>query len=702
MNDTTISVLQERALGAPISELKHIRPLVLERLNRYGICTIEDLLFFFPIRYEDKTRITPILAARIGDRIQIEGVIAQVNVQYAKKPMLICKVKDGSGIISLRFFHFTHYQRQNLKIGQRIRCFGEVRRSRHGLELIHPQYVLLNDHMTLPVNEHFTSVYPKLEGIQSKALHEWITQALKIINAQTNHYEYLPEHLRKQFQLIPLHEALNVIHHPSPSIKVDDLVERRHPAFRRFSFEELLAHHLCLRKLKQIKKQKPSPVIISDGTLVQKLIEQLPFKLTRAQEKVLKEIREDISSNKPMMRLVQGDVGSGKTIVAILASMEAIATAYQVAIMAPTEILAEQHYHLIQSLLAKFEIRVDFLSSAIAKKERKALLESIEKGETSVVVGTHALFQEDVIFNNLGFIIIDEQHRFGVEQRLKLRDKGNTDAYVPHQLVMSATPIPRTLAMTFFADLDVSIIDELPVGRLPVITAVISNERRDEIVNRIKHMLEKGQQVYWVCALIEESEHLICEPVELAVERLKITLPHCTIASLHGRMSSAEKEKVMQQFKNGNIQILVATTVIEVGIDIPNATLMVIENAERLGLSQLHQLRGRVGRGSQQSYCILMYQSPLSETAVKRLEVMKHSNSGFEVAKEDLKIRGPGDFLGTQQTGLFNFKIADISRDYALLKQIPDCATYCLKTDPALVEKIIKRWLPMGIQYASV
>ncbi len=689
-------------MSQPITALHGVGSSLAAKLARLGITHVEDLLFHLPLRYEDRTRITPIGQLLAGESAVIEGVIEACEVRPAKnnrKRSLVCTLFDGTGRVLLRFFHFTQPQRLQLQLGLTLRCFGEVRQGYQCFELIHPEYRLGADDgaLTEATPAQLTPVYPSSEGLRQNQLRQLVDQ---VLNRPAP--EYLPPELLAQWQWPALADALQTIHHPPPEVPPASLQHRIHPACRRLAFEELLAHHLSLRLLRQQHTELQAPVLQSEGAMQQQLLAQLPFQLTGAQQRVVAEISHDLVLTQPMLRLVQGDVGSGKTVVAALAAVQAIEAGYQVAIMAPTELLAEQHLRTFSQWFELLELVPVWVSGSLTRKQRELAVARLSSGEAMLAVGTHALFQEAVSFAQLGLVIIDEQHRFGVHQRLALRDKGAQAGIVPHQLIMTATPIPRTLAMTAYADLDSSIIDELPAGRSPVSTAIVPNTRRDEVIERIRLACQQEQrQVYWVCTLIEESETLQCQAAEETAEQLAMCLPMLKTGLVHGRMKAKEKEAVMQQFKAGELDLLVATTVIEVGVDVPNASLMIIENAERLGLSQLHQLRGRVGRGAKQSFCVLLYQAPLSQLAGSRLAIMRETCDGFLIAQRDLELRGPGEMLGTRQTGLLNWRIAELPRDEDLLEQVPAVAEVLL-SDPSRCQGLVKRWLGEKWQYGGV
>lgn len=680
-------------LAAPVSELKGVGEALALKLVRLGIASVSDLLFHLPLRYQDRTRITPIATLRSGDEAVVEGEIAAADVVQGRRRSLLLRLRDAGGILSLRFFYFSPAQQQQFQPGTRVRVFGEARAGATGLEIYHPEYRLISTGAP-PVEDHLTPIYPSTDGLHQSRLRALIDQAIGWLNANPEALpEWLSAPLRQRFDLPELHHCLNVLHHPTPDIDPEHLASGQHPATRRLALEELLAHQLSLREVRLRIQRDGAPQLPDGGNLQARFLTQLPFSLTGAQRRVLDEIRLDLATSCPMLRLVQGDVGSGKTVVAAMAALSAIAGDYQAAIMAPTEILAEQHYRSFRHWFEPLGIDVAWLSGKLKGKQRLDTKAAILDGRARMVVGTHALFQTDVHFQRLGLAIIDEQHRFGVHQRLALREKGEAGGLTPHQLVMTATPIPRTLAMSAYADLDVSVIDELPPGRTPVKTVAMPDERRPEVVERIRSACADGRQAYWVCTLIEESEVLQCQAAEAARDALVDTLPELNLGLVHGRMKAAEKAEVMSAFKEGDLDLLVATTVIEVGVDVPNASLMIIENPERLGLSQLHQLRGRVGRGAIASFCVLLYHPPLSQHSKRRLSVMRDTNDGFRIAEEDLAIRGPGEVLGTRQTGLAQMKIADLERDADLLKRIAPLADALLAQHPEASQPLIRRWL---------
>ncbi len=696
----------------PITKIKGVGPKVAEKLTKLGITSAQDLLFHLPYRYEDRTRIVAIGSLRVGDHAVVQGTIELTEIKFARKRMLICRVRDGSALLILRFFHFTQSQKSNLARGKTIRCFGEVRRSGSHLEMTHPEYSILseaqaNADCSESVEETLTPVYPVTEGLHQISLRNMVNHAFDLLNAGTLALDdYLPAVLLDKYHFANLKDALSFVHYPLPDVSLVDLQDNQHPMKQRLIFEELLTHILSLRQLRARVKEKPACIIKAPQKIINTFKNNLPFELTNAQKKVVTDIQDDLLKPFPMQRLVQGDVGSGKTVVAAIAALQVIESGYQVAIMAPTEILAEQHYTNFVNWFEPLGIKVAWLSGKLKAAPRREAMALIESADANIAIGTHALFQDEVVFKNLALVIIDEQHRFGVHQRLALRNKGVSDEHgeqsSPHQLIMTATPIPRTLSMTAYADLDCSIIDELPPGRTPVDTVVLPETRRVEVIERIIKACQQGRQVYWVCTLIEESEVLQCQAAEDTYKELSEAFPDLKTGLVHGRMKSEQKEQVMSAFKSAELQLLIATTVIEVGVDVPNASLMVIENAERLGLSQLHQLRGRVGRGEQASACVLMYRAPLSQNARTRLDIMRQTNDGFKIAQKDLEIRGPGEVLGTRQTGLQLLKIADLQRDAALIPKASQAAEELELSHPENVAPLIQRWLGDASRYADV
>jgi ATP-dependent DNA helicase RecG len=690
------------ALAQPVSSLSGIGPQSAIRLEKLGISTVQDLLFHLPHRYQDRTKIYPINNLLPGMAVLFCGTVEYTEVLMRGKHSLTSRISDQTGHITLRFFHFNAKQSLDLKPGTLISCFGEIRQGYQGLEIIHPEYKTISatDNITEPC---LTAIYPLTEGLHQSTLRKAVQQALSIYLQDTQQLtDWLPQAILEQYNYPSLSDALQTLHQPEQQITAEQLQHGNLAALKRLAFEELLAHHLILLTNKQAVKKWQAPVLKATKAQSKQFINSLPFQLTGAQNRVIEEIIADCQSNHPMLRLVQGDVGSGKTVVAAYAALLALSSKYQVAIMAPTELLAEQHNRNFRLWFEKNNTHIAYLTGQLKGKARKQTLTEIEDGTAGIIIGTHALFQESVKFHQLGLIIIDEQHRFGVHQRLALREKGQTESSRPHQLVMTATPIPRTLAMLQYSDLDISIIDELPPGRKPVITCVIPAERREQIIEKINSWTAKKNQTYWVCTLIEESEVLQCEAAEKTAEYLTQTLPDVRIALVHGRMKASEKDSIMQGFKNHDYDLLVATTVIEVGVDVPNASLMIIENPERLGLSQLHQLRGRVGRGDQESYCLLIYQNPLSNMGKHRLSILRESSDGFVIAEKDLELRGPGDVMGTRQTGLMQLKIANLDRDTALLEQVQEAASIICRQHPNAIQPIIDRWLGQTTLYSEV
>ena len=684
----------------PVTTLKGVGPGMASKLEKIGLNSLQDLLFHLPLRYEDRTRIMTVRDLIPGVFTNIIGEITQNQIIQGKRRMMLVTINDGTGSINLRFFHFSASQKNSLSVGLNIRCYGEINRGMRGFEIVHPEYKPLDQDQPLtPVEETLTPVYPTTDGLRQISLRNLTEQALKRLQ-RGQVEELLPQDI--SHEPYDLSDALALIHRPPPDTSVTLMEEGKHPAQLRLIKEELLAHNLSMLKLRASSDQHPAVALPLDEVLNEKFLALLPFSPTGAQARVTTEIQQDLQKPLPMMRLVQGDVGSGKTLVAALAALTAIGQGFQVALMAPTEILAEQHAINFQKWFEPLSISVGWLAGKTKAKARRIALEHIANGEMQMVIGTHALFQEQVAFKKLALIIIDEQHRFGVHQRLSLREKGVWQGNYPHQLIMTATPIPRTLAMTAYADLDTSVIDELPPGRTPIKTIALPDSRRDDVIERIRQgCINDNRQAYWVCTLIEESEVLQCQAAEDTALYLQEQLKELKIGLVHGRMKAAEKQAVMEQFKQAELDLLVATTVIEVGVDVPNSSLMVIENPERLGLAQLHQLRGRVGRGSIASHCVLMYKAPLSKTATKRLNVLRESNDGFVIAQKDLEIRGPGELLGTKQTGLADLKIADLQRDAHLIPQIQQSAYLIWKQYPKQANGLIDRWLGNREHYSN-
>ena len=666
------------------------------RLVKLGIRTDFDLVLHLPLRYEDETHLYPISDLPFDRSAQTEGELLHAEVQYRPRRQLVCQIADGSAVLYLRFFNFYPSQIKQLQVGVRLRVLGEQRQGYFGPEMVHPKYRVVGE--SAPLAETLTPVYPTTAGLPQATIKKLIHQAL----ARCDLSDTLGEDLLKQLSLPSFETSVSLLHRPAPDQSQSQLEDKSAPPWQRLKFDELLAQQLSMRRAYRERRAHAAPKLGDSGALVAQLLASLPFALTGAQSRALEEINRDLGQRHPMQRLLQGDVGSGKTIVAALACARAIANGYQAVLMAPTEILAEQHFRKIDAMLTPLGVQTAWLMGSLKSKAKRTALESASNGAAQLIVGTHALFQADVAFKKLGLVVIDEQHRFGVDQRLALRGKGTHGTVQPHQLMMSATPIPRTLAMSFFADLDVSVIDELPPGRSPVVTKLVSDARREEVVARIRAACRDGAQAYWVCPLIEESEVLQLQTAVDTFAHLEATFPEFRVGLVHGRLAPAEKAAMMEAFTCGAIQLLVATTVIEVGVDVPNATLMVIENAERMGLSQLHQLRGRVGRGAQQSTCILLFQNPLSETARARLKIIYENTDGFEIARQDLALRGPGEFLGARQSGAPMLRFADLELDVDLLEAARTWAERLLKDDPATADRHLARWMHSKIDYLKV
>ncbi|MCL1143527.1 ATP-dependent DNA helicase RecG [Shewanella gaetbuli] len=683
----------------PITELKGVAAKMAERLHKLGIKTVQDVLFHLPLRYEDRTQIYPISSLWMGSYGTIEAEIQSTQIIQGRRRMLVCNVRDDTGPMTLRFFNFSIAQRNAMQQGEIIRAYGEVRRGNHHLEIVHPEYKIIKQGESADLSETLTPIYPTTEGLKQASWIKLTDQALAKLQ-QGGLAELIPTNLQPNNLTLP--QALAILHRPDKQVDPELLEQGQHPAQQRLIQEELLAHNLSMLQLRQKSQRDAAVTLPLQGHFIEPFLNQLPFSPTGAQQRVVAEINQDLNQAHPMMRLVQGDVGSGKTLVAAMAALQAIENGYQVAMMAPTELLAEQHAANFSQWFEPLGLTVGWLAGKLKGKAREKSLADIASGAAQMVIGTHAIFQEAVKFDRLALIIIDEQHRFGVHQRLGLREKGINQGFHPHQLIMTATPIPRTLAMTAYADLDTSIIDELPPGRTPVSTVAVSDNRRNDVIERVRQAaLHDNRQAYWVCTLIEESEVLECQAAEYTAAELTELLPELKVGLVHGRMKSAEKQQIMAQFKAGELHLLVATTVIEVGVDVPNASLMIIENPERLGLAQLHQLRGRVGRGAVASHCVLLYKAPLSKTATKRLGVLRDSNDGFVIAQKDLEIRGPGEVLGTRQTGLAELKIADLVRDQYLIPNIQKLAVHIQQQAPDNVTPIIQRWLGDKQQYVQ-
>ena len=688
--------------ATPITTLHGIGPQLADKLARLDIHNSHDLLWHLPLRYRDLTRVTPIGGLNLHSEALVEGIIRGCNVVFGRRRSLLCLIQDGTGLLSLRFYHFSKAQQQQMLPGMKIRAWGEARRGGSGFEMYHPEYRLLQNGETLPLADRLTPVYPVTEGLQQPRLRKLVEQVLHNITKESEGDalpNLLPAKLLPAQLNMALGDALHYLHQPPVEAHITQLQAGEHPAQQRLAFEEMVAHHLSLLKLRQQQKHEPGISLAQHSGLQKNFLAALTFKLTNAQQRVINEIAVDLQKSEPMLRLVQGDVGSGKTVVAAMTCLQAVANGKQAAMMAPTEILAAQHFAQFQRWFAPLGFHCVWLSGSTKTKARREALAQIADGSAHIAIGTHALFQDDVQFHNLALVITDEQHRFGVRQRLALQKKGQASA-LPHQLVMTATPIPRTLAMSAYADLDCSIIDERPPGRTPIQTVVIDNQRRATIVERLRSACAEGRQAYWVCTLIEESDVLQCQAAEVTATELHELLPELRIGLVHGRLKPTEKNAVMDAFKAGELHVLVATTVIEVGVDVPNASLMIIENPERLGLAQLHQLRGRVGRGTAASHCVLLYSKPLSQHGRERLAVLRDSDDGFVIAEKDLQLRGPGELLGTRQTGAINFRIADLVRDAHWLPQVKHCAEQLLHDYPDNVDALIRRWLRSGERYA--
>ncbi|MGH8751742.1 MAG: ATP-dependent DNA helicase RecG [Burkholderiales bacterium] len=694
-----------------------------DKLAKLGIASAPDLVLHLPLRYEDETRILPIKDAPSGQTVQVEGTVVNTEIQYRPRRTLVCQVEDDSGPLVMRFFNFYGSQVKVLAPGARVRILGEIRQGFFGAEMVHPKFRMVRGDMALP--DTLTPVYPTTAGLPQDTLRKLIKRSLIECDLADN----LPSEVLQALKLPGFEQSVWYLHQPPSKAKLQKLAERSHPAWRRIKFDELLAQQLSLRLHYRARRLREAPALAAKNKLTQALLDALPFALTQAQRRAAGEIAADLAQPHPMQRLLQGDVGSGKTIVAACAVLQAIENGFQTAIMAPTEILAEQHYRKFSQWLAPLNISIAWLTGSLNKKEKQEMQDSIRQGKAQLMIGTHALIQDQVEFKKLGLAIIDEQHRFGVQQRLALRIKGSKQGMQPHQLMMSATPIPRTLSMSYYADLDVSVIDELPPGRTPVVTKLLAESRRAEVVARVRDACVAGKQAYWVCPLIEvalsptsppegesdnvplsrrergKGEGIEALQLKTALETyavLKNTFPELKVGLVHGRLSNAEKSEAMRAFQHNEIQLLVATTVIEVGVDVPNASLMVIEHAERMGLSQLHQLRGRVGRGSEHSTCILMYQSPLGETARARLKIIFENHDGFEIARRDLQLRGPGEFLGSRQSGVPLLRFADINGDADLLDAARAVAARMLNEYPQAAQRHLRRWLGGRQEYIKV
>lgn len=676
-----------------INQLRGVGKQIAKYLARLHIYSIQDLLFHLPYRYQDRTQRQTIRSLTPGNEALIEGIISEIFFPKRGRTKFLCELKDETAKINLRFFHIRSFQIEMLKPGIRLRCFGEVRLGVKGLEMFHPEFQVINMENPPPEEQHLTPFYYATEGLSQSIVRKLTLTAMTLLDSPNFLRELIPASFLQLFSLPTMKDALQFIHRPPRDNALVTLAAYETAAQKRLVFEELLAHRIQLLQVKRLFQSQRAMALISNGELRQKFLNGLPFQLTNAQTRVFAEINQDLEKPNPMLRLVQGDVGSGKTVIAALAMLQSIESGYQAVMMAPTELLAEQHYRVLKQWFEPLDVKISLLTGRIKANNRKVLLQNIHEGHSQIIVGTHALFQEEVSFAKLALVIIDEQHRFGVHQRALLRRKGEYEKLYPHQLIMTATPIPRTLAMSFYSDLDCSTIDELPPGRTPIVTSVMPNSKRDEVITRIKVACEQGRQAYWVCPLIDESENISCQAVLSIAEQLQKLLPLLTMGILHGRMNIAEKDEVMNKFKNGEIHLLVATTVIEVGVDVSNASVMIIENAERMGLAQLHQLRGRVGRGKIASHCVLLYQSPLTSIAKERLQVMRETTDGFQIAQKDLELRGPGEVLGTRQTGELLFRVADLIRDKELIPQVQEAAPIFMQQCSENIESLMNRWL---------
>lgn len=680
---------------AAVHQLQGVGNAAAALLEKLNIFNTDDLLFHLPRDYEDRSTIIPMNQLSVGRSYLLEGIVKGVDFPPGKRKSMAVLLDDDFGKVTLRFYHIYKGITDRCKLGNRLRIFGEVRVGARGLEMYHPELQVITEDTPLPQTK-LTAIYPATEGLTQPKIRDYIQQAL------AQYSDHLPELLPAKFSNgYALKQALEYIHHPPVNANMLQLAQGSHPAQQRLIFEELVAHQISLLTRRAFIQQVEAPSFAPSQTYAKQLLASLAFEMTGAQKRVSREIVQDLKSNKPMLRLVQGDVGAGKTLVAGVAACHALEEGWQVALMAPTEILAEQHYLNFKRWFEPLGLNVAWLSGKQKGKARAAAEQLIRDGSAHLVIGTHALFQENVEFAKLGLVIIDEQHRFGVDQRLALRNKG-LDGMSPHQLVMTATPIPRTLAMSAYGDLDTSVIDELPPGRTPIQTVTIPLDRREEVLQRIASNCAEGKQAYWVCTLVEQSETLDAQAAEATFAEIRERFPALNIGLVHGKMKADEKQAVMQQFKNNELQLLIATTVIEVGVDVPNASIMVIENAERLGLSQLHQLRGRVGRGAKASFCALLYKHPLSQNGQERLRIMRETNDGFMIAEKDLELRGPGELLGTKQTGDMNFRVAKLERDDHLLNQAHYVAQQMLKDYPDQAEALLQRWLPEAPRYAYV
>ena len=683
-------------MSTDLLDLKGVGEKGLIKLNKIGIRTVEDLLFHLPIRYQDKTKLTEISDLEPGNKYFIEGVVEKSNIIFYKKRMFLVRLSDSSGFIQLRFFYFNKSQMRNFSEGQKVRCYGELRLANKVKEMVHPECEFIDRNNIKKLDEYLTPVYPITEGLQQHRIRNIVRQSLAMLKSgKISFPEILPKKILEKYNLVDINTALLNIHNPIGNESFEELVNSENINKKRLVFEELLAHQLIFKRIKALNKRLTSFKLDNNDVPIKKLISKLPFEPTKSQIVVMNEIIADMQKDMPMMRLVQGDVGCGKTLVALFAALHAISNGYQVAFMAPTEILSEQHYQSIKLMLKDFNINISILYSGIKAKEKETIIEDIKLGNTDLIIGTHALIQNQINFSKLALVIIDEQHKFGVHQRMTLTTKGKKHDTFPHQLILTATPIPRTLAMSLYGNLEYSAINEMPKGRQDIDTIAISEDRRSEVLEKISSKCKDGSQVYWVCPLINESEVLECKAATNTYKELQSKLKNINIGLIHGKMKMAEKEEVMSNFRNKKIDVLVSTTIIEVGLDVPNATVIIIENSERMGLSQLHQLRGRVGRGNKKSSCILIFKSGLSELARKRIDILRKCSNGFDIAKEDLDLRGPGEILGKKQKGDINFKIANIARDYRFIEDTKDCAE---KISSVASEKLARRWITEEIE----
>ncbi len=683
----------------PVTHIKGVGERLAGTLQKLDIVSVQDLLFHLPMRYLDRTRITPISQLKLNTTVVIQGSVVHSVIKFGRKRSLEVALEDDSGCVNLRFYHFSTAQKNALTPGTRLRCYGDPRLGATGIEFYHPEYDRVDDISAQTVEQTLTPVYPLTDGLTQLRIRKLTAAACDVLKTATPQ-ELLPQSVNQQFGVKSLADALAYVHYPPAEADVHQLVSGTHPYQQRLAFEELLAHYLARQQIRMKAEAELAVKIRLHDEVKCRFLDSLPFSLTGAQSRVVQEIEDDLVQSKPMLRMVQGDVGSGKTLVAAVAALQVVASGYQVALVAPTEILAEQHFRNFSHWLEPLDVSVAWLVGKLTAAQRRQTLANIDEGKAQVIVGTHALFQEDVAFAKLGLAIVDEQHRFGVSQRLRLREASKIKE-TPHQLVMTATPIPRTLAMTAYSELDYSIIDELPPGRLPINTVLISQSRRGAVVTRIREACREGKQVYWVCPLVEDSETLSAANAEETVEHLREALAEFSIGLVHGRMKAQEKERVMKAFKSAEIQLLVATTVIEVGVDVPNASLMIIENPERLGLAQLHQLRGRVGRGTQASHCVLLYGEKLSQQAKERLNVMRETNDGFVIAEKDLQLRGPGELLGTRQTGDMQYRVADAMRDEAMFDDIHNTGRSLIESEDGVMIDLIERWIGKNQKYAN-